>query len=447
MSATPPDVPFECHEVQMSPNSNTKPESMTGPAYLKLVAIGALIGLPAAAAALLLLSAVHKAEHFFWTYLPEQLGSDGPPWYFVVGLPVAGAALVVLARRFLPGDGGHSPTAGISGDPTPLRYAPGVVLAAFGTLAFGAILGPEAPLIALGSAIGLGIVAWLKLDRSTERILGTAGSFSAISALFGGPLVAGIMLLESGLAAGSAIVLFILPGLAAAAIGYLLFVGLGSWTGLEAISLKVPDLPIYEGTRVVDLLLAIAIGVLTTLAVRVATRVAKQLEIQGPRRVGMTWTLLAGGLAVGLLAQCASLLGATYDQILFSGQSAIAETVTEGSIVILLLIIAAKGVGYAICLGCGFRGGMVFPAIFLSVAMCAICVNIFDGSITWAVAVGTAAGMAASTRLIFSALVFAILLTGTAGFDAVPATVFAALAALLTNLALDRPTEVTEPVA
>ena len=59
-------------------------------------------------------------------------------------LPVAGAALVAVARTLPPGDGGHSPLAGIGGGATPLPHVPGVALAALGTLAFGAVLGPEA---------------------------------------------------------------------------------------------------------------------------------------------------------------------------------------------------------------------------------------------------------------------------------------------------------------
>jgi hypothetical protein len=63
----------------------------------------------------------------------------------------------------------------------------------------------------------------------------------------------------------------------------------------------------------------------------------------------------------------------------------------------------------------------------------------FDMSPTAAVAIGTAAGTAAATRLLFAALVFAALLVGTAGLDAVPAAVFAAVAAWLTRAALDPP--------
>src|SRR4029453_8018096 len=71
-------------------------------------------------------------------------------------------------------------------------------------------------------------------------------------------------------------------------------------------------------------------------------------------------------------------------------------------------------------LGAGFRGGPVFPAIFLAIALATFACVWFDVSPTLAVAIGTAAGTAAVTRLLVTASLFATLLVGTAGIDAVP---------------------------
>jgi hypothetical protein len=54
------------------------------------------------------------------------------------------------------------------------------------------------------------------------------------------------------------------------------------------------------------------------------------------------------------------------------------------------------------------------------------------------VAVGTAAGMAALTRLLFASLLFAALLVGIPGLEAIPAAVMAAAAGWVTRTALDR---------
>jgi H+/Cl- antiporter ClcA len=151
--------------------------------------------------------------------------------------------------------------------------------------------------------------------------------------------------------------------------------------------------------------------------------------------------LLAGGLATGLLAALADLLGANSQDGLFSGQAAVPDLVEQDSAGILVVLLAAKALAYAICLGCGFRGGPIFPAIFLGIALATFAVIAFDMSPTAAVAIGTAAGMAAGTRLVFASLFFAALLVGIPGLDAVPAAVFAAAAAWLTRAALDPATQ------
>jgi H+/Cl- antiporter ClcA len=111
---------------------------------------------------------------------------------------------------------------------------------------------------------------------------------------------------------------------------------------------------------------------------------------------------------------------------------------------VLVTLLVAKALGYAICLGCGFRGGPVFPAIFLGVGLGALAVVWFDVSPTLAVAVGAAAGMASTTRLLFSSLLIAALLTGREGLDAMPAAVLAACAAWVVTMALTRRTAARE---
>jgi H+/Cl- antiporter ClcA len=328
-------------------------EAPSGAAYLRLVALAAAIGVPAALVAALFLAAVHGVEDWLW---------DDPAWYLIVGLPVVGAGIVAAARALLPGDGGHAPLHGLSTAPTPLAHAPGVALAALGTLCFGAVLGPEAPLIALGSAVGLTVTLFVRLAPKESALMSGAGSFAAISALFGGPLVGGVLMVEAGAAGlGAALLPALLPGFVAAAVGYLLFVGFGDWGGLDAPGLAVPDLPAYEGTHLYDLLVALAVGVAAALTIAGVRRLAE--GVARTPRLGMPGLLLAGGL----------------------------------------------------------------PVVW------------FDVSPTLAVAVGAAAGMAATTRLLLTPMLFAALLAGTPGLDAVPAAVLAAAAAWLTVQALERP--------
>jgi H+/Cl- antiporter ClcA len=403
------------------------------------VLLGALVGLPAALAAALFLALVHELQHWLWTDLPDALGESSPPWYLVLALPVAGAAVVLAARTLLPGDGGHAPLAGLTPEPQPLSYAPGILLAALGTLGFGAVLGPEAPVIALGAIVALAVTSFARVGEKETRVLAVTGSFAAISALFGGPLTAGVMMTEAaspGL--GAATVPALLPGFVAAALGYVIFVGFGDWGGLDAPGLVVPDLPLYDGTHVGDLVVAIAVGVATAGVIGLIHRLVTGPAVERARRVGLARALLGGGLAVGLVALLADGLGADSQDVLFSGQASIPSLVAETSTGIVLVLLVAKALGYAVCLACGFRGGPIFPAVFIGIGLATLPVVWFDVSPTFAIAIGAAAGMAAHARFILTSMLFAALLVGMQGLDTIPGAVLAAAAAWLTATALDR---------
>jgi H+/Cl- antiporter ClcA len=428
------------------PRLGRPPRDPDALAYLRLVALGAVIGLPAALLSALFLALVHDLERWLWDDLPSGLGSASPPWYLVVGLPALGACLVLAARRFLPGDGGHPPLEGIGGGGVPVVNAPGIALAAIGTLAFGAVLGPEAPLIALGSVVGMTVTMFARVDEKGTAVLATAGSFSAISALFGGPIVGGMMMVESGLGLGAGLLPVLLPGFVAAAIGYVLFVGLGDWGGLSSQSLAVPSLPEYSGTHIYDLIVAVVVGIVAAVIVAAVRRTAGELAKEGPRRLGLPVLLVGGGLAVGLIAQVADWLGADSQDVLFSGQAGV-PALASASTKVLAVLLVAKAIAYGISLGCGFRGGPVFPALFLGIAVAEFAHTWFDVSPTLAVAAGAAAGMAAGTRLLVTSVLFAGLLVGHAGQDAIPAAVLAAAAAWLTMQALDRRAAQAAPAA
>jgi H+/Cl- antiporter ClcA len=408
----------------------TTAPAQAGPAYLRLVLLGAIVGAPAAVVAALFLGVVHEVEHWIWP--------DSPAWYLVVGLPVVGAAIVWAARTFLPGDGGHRPLDGLNPEPMPLSHAPGIVAAGMGTLCFGAVLGPEAPVIALGAIVAVALTSFARLDPDQSRVLATTGSFSAISALFGGPIVAGVMMMEAAVGLGARLIPALIPGFVAAAVGYVIFVGFGNWGGLDTPGLVVPDLPLYQGTRVIDLFFALVVGVATALAIAYIRKGTLRLAGEGERRFGMPAFLLGGGLAVGLIALLADGLGADSQDVLFSGQASIPSLVGETSTGIVLLLLVAKGLAYAVSLASGFRGGPIFPAVFLGVGLATLPVVWFDVSPTFAIATGAAAGMAAQVRLLLTAMLFGALLVGTQGIDTAPGGVLAAAAAWITITAVDR---------
>ena len=90
----------------------------------------------------------------------------------------------------------------------------GVTLAAIATLSLGVVLGPEAPLIAIGSGLGVLAVRLVKRDSPPQvaTVIAAAGSFAAISALLGSPLLGAFLLMEAAGLAGPMLGLVLVPG-------------------------------------------------------------------------------------------------------------------------------------------------------------------------------------------------------------------------------------------
>ena len=91
------------------------------------------------------------------------------------------------------------------------------------------MVGPEAPLIALGGGLGFLIVRSIRRDAPPQlgTLLASSGTFAAMSFLFGSPIIAAVILIEAAGLGGSRMPLVLIPGLLAAGIGSLVSIGMG----------------------------------------------------------------------------------------------------------------------------------------------------------------------------------------------------------------------------
>ena len=410
-------------------------------AYVKTLAFAALLGVPVAFAAVLFQTAIHDLIHLVWDVIPEELGWSEPAGWYVVLVPGLAGLLVALAVR-LPGHGGHSPLEGLGADPIPPIALSSILPAALASLGLGLVLGPEAPLIALGLGLGALAVRLIRLEGTGAQLVVFAGAFAAVAALFGGPLVAAFLLFEVTAATGKVpaqqIGRALLPGFVAAGTGALVFTGVGDWEGLHQLNLALPSLPAYESVRLTDLawgmLVAVAVSVLVVGIRYLAHGVAT--SSRRPEAILIAAGLLVGGLAVAFRA----IADRPVDLVLFSGQSELPDIVAEGSASVLILLVVAKGLAYALSLGAGFRGGPVFPAIALGVAGAIAAANVLPGlETTPAVAAGIAAGTTAVLRVPFTAVLLVSLLMGDSALDVAPIAVLAAVVGWLVATALPSP--------
>ena len=341
--------------------------------YLTLVVFGAVIGVPVATVAYFYLKFVSEAQEFVFVTFPKDLGFNAAPaWWPVVPLILSGL-LVGLTLQYLHGTGGHKPAEGFkaSGATDPLDL-PGIVLASLATLCLGAVLGPEAPLIAIGSGLGVLAVHLVKKDAPPMAavVIGAAGSFAAIATLLGSPIVGAFLLMEASGLAGPLMGVVLVPGLLAAGIGSLIFIGLDRWTGFGTLSLSIPNIPHFGSPTGLEFLWALGIGIAAAVVGTVIKRGALALQpVVERHKVALTPVV---GLVVAVLAIIfTEVTGKPSSYVLFSGQSALPTLVQDSAtwtVGAMVMLIVCKAAAYSASLS-SFRGGPVFPGMFAGAAL------------------------------------------------------------------------------
>jgi H+/Cl- antiporter ClcA len=401
--------------------------------YLQLLVLAAIVGVPVSALAYGFLELVDLLQTALFTDLPKALGFDSAPMLWPLPIVAAGGLLTALSIRHLPGTGGHSPADGFkAGGVTRPIELPGIFFAALATLGFGAVLGPEAPLIAMGSGLGALAVRLSARDAPDRAgaVIAAAGSFAAISSLLGSPILGAFLLLEAAGLGGPMLGVVLVPGLLAAGLGTLIFVGLDSITGLGTFSLAITGLPPFDRPTLALFGWAIAFGLAAPFLGRGIQLLALAVRPHVERRMVLLMPVLGlviAGLAIGF----GEATGHSSSVVLFSGQDALpslVDGVGGWSVAALLLLIACKGVAYGLSLS-SFRGGPVFPAMFLGAAGGCAAANLPGMELVPAVAMGIGAMCTVMLTLPLTSTLLATLLLAADGLAVMPLVIVAVVVA------------------
>ena len=400
-----------------------------------LLVLGAIIGVPVATIAYFFLKLVNEAQKYLFSTLPTDLGFKSEPMWWPLPLLALCGLLVGLTIFYLPGTAGHKPAEGFKagGLVRPIEL-PGIVVASLATLCLGAVLGPEAPLIAIGGGLGVVVVHLVRRDAPAQSmmVIGAAGSFAAISTLLGSPIVGAFLLMEAAGIGGATMEIVMMPGLLAAGVGALIFVGLDNVTGFGTFSLAVPNIPHFGSPTGGEFLWAIGIGVAAAVLGTGIRQLAVLLQPIVERRMVLLTPVL--GLAVaGLAIAFAQGTGRSSSQVLFSGENTLAPLIqqaatwTVGALVLLML---CKGLAYAISLS-GFRGGPTFPGLFIGAAG-GIALSHFAGLPMIA---GAAMGMGAMSVVMLgfplTSVLIAVLILPSDGLALMPLVIVAVVVAYI----------------
>ncbi|HET6503518.1 MAG TPA: chloride channel protein [Amycolatopsis sp.] len=415
--------------------------TLRSPGYVRLLLLAVLVGAPISAGAYYFLQLVDSLQTWIYTNLPHAFGfADTPVWWPLPCLAVAGL-LTAACIQYLPGRGGHSPVDGFSTRGVALPAdLPGILGAALATLGLGAVLGPEAPLIALGGGLAFSVTLLSRRDvpQQAGTVVAAAGSFAALSTLLGSPLIGAFLLMEATGLGGATLGLVLVPGLLASGIGSLIFIGLDAVSGLGRVSLTLPGLPPFDRPTVAEFGWALAIGVAAAIFGSAIRWFGAWLRIYSdPRRMLVTPAL---GLGIGVLVIIyTQATGHAFSDVLFSGQNQLGPLLQHNaaySAPALIALLACKGAAYSLSLS-SFRGGPVFPSMFLGAAGGVAMSHLPGLPLVAGVAMGIGAMCVVMLRLPLTSVLLATLLLFSSGAALMPLVIVAVVVAYVISALLD----------
>ncbi|CAM6710584.1 ion channel protein [Leclercia adecarboxylata] len=318
-----------------------------------------IIGVASSLILIVIMKVAAVLQSVLWTSLPSTVGlnASSPTWVILI-LTLTGIA-VGLVIRYSPGHAGPDPaTEPLIGAPVDTAALPGLIIALIIGLAGGVSLGPEHPVMAVNIALAVAVGSRIlpRVNTLDWTILASAGT---IGALFGTPVAAALIFSQT-LSGNADIPLWdrlfapLLSAAAGALTTSLFFHPHFSLPIAHYSQMQLAD--IFSGAIVAAI--AIALGMVAVWCLPRLHRLMHRLK-HPVLILGM------GGLIMGIL-------GAVGGNItLFKGldemqQMAFSQVFTVSDYLLFALI---KLAALVVAAACGFRGGRIFPAVFVGVAL------------------------------------------------------------------------------
>lgn len=325
-----------------------------------LLALPALIiGVASSLVLLLIMKVAAVLQLVLWNGLPYRLGlSPDSPFWVIMMLTLTGLA-VGLVIRYSAGHGGPDPaTEPLIGAPVHISALPGLLVALVLGLAGGVSLGPEHPVMVLNIAlaVALGGKLFPRVAPLDWTILASAGT---IGALFGTPVAAALIFSQT-LNSSTDLPLWdrLFAPLMAAAAGALT-------TGLFFHPHFALPVAHYPQMHLVDIISGAVVCAIAIALGMVAVWCLPRLHQLMHRLKNPVLTLGIGGFILGVLG----VIGGNIT--LFKGLDEMQQMAFSQifSVTDYLLFAVIKLVALVVAAACGFRGGRIFPAVFVGVAL------------------------------------------------------------------------------
>ncbi|ARC43590.1 ion channel protein [Citrobacter freundii] len=318
-----------------------------------------IIGIASSLVLIVVMKVASVLQQFLWERLPVSIGIAQDSALWIIGMLTLTGIMVGLVIRYSQGHAGPDPACEpLIGMPVPTSAIPGLLVALILGLAGGVSLGPEHPIMTvnIALAVALGSRMFPRIAKLDWTILASAGT---IGALFGTPVAAALVFSQT-LNSSNEVPLWdrLFAPLMAAAAGSLT-------TSLffhPHFSLPIAH---YTQMHLIDILSGAVVAAIAIAAGMVAVWCLPRLHRLMHRLKHPVLILGVGGFILGILGVIGGPL------TLFKGldemqQMAFSQTLGTSDYFMLAVI---KLAALVVAAASGFRGGRIFPAVFVGVAL------------------------------------------------------------------------------
>ena len=288
-------------------------------------------------------------------YTDSDPGWFGGHWWWVAVTAAAGALVGVLRRvtrlpQEVPGlfadlQAGHVDS----------RLVPGIAAVSTLSLIGGASLGPEKALGAMGGGAGSWLAQRRALGNEDSQVNTLGGFAGAYGGLFASTVIVVLLILEVARPGGQRFTKALAAEILASSVSFGIYFAVAG-----AVFLDHYPVPPYKFEDW-QLLAGIPLGLFAALVV----------TLLGGFTMGAAW--LFGRLKMPTIAKSTlggvvfGIVGVTLPLTMFSGSDQLATVLNAGGLGVGLLVavVIAKMITFAVSQGSGFVGGPIFPSLFI----------------------------------------------------------------------------------
>ena len=335
-----------------SASSEPAPSSTETPEFWVVMAYALALGVFGALVSLLFLGVTGFGDNWFAS---SDFGWFGGNWWWVAVTAASGFVVGLLHRVMHLPDETPGRIADLRDESVDLAQVPGIVAVSVVSLIGGASLGPEKALGAIGGGAGSWISRRRGLnveDREVNTLSGFAGAYGG---LFSDVVVVAMLILEIARPGGAKLTKAIVGTVISSSVSFGIYFAIAGSFFLDAY--EVPTYT-YEGWQ---LLAGVGFGVLAAALVTLLLLITKLAKVLlGHVHQNIVRATIGGALF--------GLVGVVLPLTMFTGSDQLKSVISDQSTLGLSLLVAlviAKMVTFAICQASGFVGGPIFPALFI----------------------------------------------------------------------------------